>query len=62
MRSFFGGGTDRYSEWLNVKGKSNLTDAVGREETEERTREERAPGRPGVARTVGLLGGYVSHS
>lgn len=28
--------------WLDVKGKSNLTDAVGREEAEERTREESA--------------------
>lgn len=28
--------------WLDIKGKSNLTDAVGREEARERTREESA--------------------
>jgi len=39
--------------WLDVKGKSNLTDAVGREEAE--GRERKVPGCPGVART-GLIG------
>jgi len=33
--------------WLDVKGKSNLTDTVGREEAEER-RENTATSRPGV--------------
>lgn len=41
--------------WLNVKGKSNLTDAVGREKAKERTR-ERSVRSPRCGTDGGLIG------